>query len=57
MAQAELVRQVIAAAQLKTQVAEREAKLNSTKTETEKKTTGADGRTGEEEVARDGEGP
>jgi len=37
MAQAELVRQVITAAQLKTQVADREAKLNSTKAETEKK--------------------
>jgi hypothetical protein len=37
MAQAELVRQVINTAQLKTQVAEREAKLEHTKTETEKK--------------------
>jgi len=37
MAQAELVRQVISAAQLKAQVADREAKLNSTKAETEKK--------------------
>jgi len=37
VAQAELVRQVITAAQLKTQVADREAKLNSTKSETEKK--------------------
>lgn len=37
VAQAELVRQVITAAQLKTQVAEREAKLASTKSETEKK--------------------
>lgn len=37
MAQAELVRQVIAAAQLKTQVAEREAKLATTKAETDKK--------------------
>jgi len=37
VAQAELVRQVITAAQLKTQVADREAKLNATKSETEKK--------------------
>ena len=37
VAQAELVRQVITAAQLKTQVADREAKLNATKAETEKK--------------------
>jgi hypothetical protein len=37
MAQAELVRQVITAAQLKAQVADREAKLNATKAETEKK--------------------
>lgn len=36
MAQAELVRQVIAAAQLKAQVAEREAKLEHTKSETDK---------------------
>ena len=37
MAQAELVRQVITTAQLKTQVGERETKLEHTKTETEKK--------------------
>jgi len=37
VAQAELVRQVITAAQLKAQVTEREAKLASTKSETEKK--------------------
>jgi len=37
VSQAELVRQVITAAQLKTQVADREAKLNATKAETEKK--------------------
>ena len=37
MAQAELVRQVITAAQLKTQVAERESKLDHTKAEIEKK--------------------
>lgn len=37
MAQAELVRQVITTAQLKAQVTEREAKLDHTKTETEKK--------------------
>jgi len=37
VAQAELVRQIITAAQLKTQVADREAKLSSTKAETEKK--------------------
>jgi hypothetical protein len=37
VAQAELVRQVITAAQLKTQVADREAKLAATKSETEKK--------------------
>lgn len=37
MAQAELVRQVINTAQLKAQVTEREAKLEHTKTETEKK--------------------
>ena len=37
VAQAELVRQVISAAQLKTQVADRETKLNATKSETEKK--------------------
>src|SRR3954471_5503723 len=37
MAQAELVRQVITTSQLKTQVTEREAKLDHTKTETEKK--------------------
>lgn len=37
VAQAELVRQVITAAQLKAQVADREAKLASTKSETEKK--------------------
>jgi hypothetical protein len=37
MAQAELVRQVITTAQLKAQVAEKEAKLDRTKTDTEKK--------------------
>jgi hypothetical protein len=37
MAQAELVRQVISTAQLKAQVAERETKLENTKTETDKK--------------------
>lgn len=37
VAQAELVRQIISAAQLKTQVADREAKLSTTKAETEKK--------------------
>jgi hypothetical protein len=37
MAQAELVRQVITTAQLKAQVAEREAKLDRTKAETDKK--------------------
>jgi len=37
MAQAELVRQVINTSQLKAQVAEREAKLEHTKTETEQK--------------------
>jgi hypothetical protein len=37
VAQAELVRQVITAAQLKAQVAERESKLTATKSETERK--------------------
>ncbi|HEY8923826.1 MAG TPA: hypothetical protein VIU64_05545 [Polyangia bacterium] len=37
MAEAELIRQIITASQLKAQVAEREAKLDRTKTETEKK--------------------
>lgn len=37
MAQTELIRQVITAAQLKAQVADKEAKLASTKAETEKK--------------------
>lgn len=37
VAQAELIRQVIAAAQLKAQVADREAKLERTKAETEQK--------------------
>lgn len=37
VSQAELVRQVITAAQLKAQVSEREAKLTATKNETEKK--------------------
>jgi len=37
MAQTELIRQVITAAQLKQQVSEKEAKLASTKAETEKK--------------------
>ena len=37
MAEAELIRQLITSAQLKTQVADREAKLDRTKAETEKK--------------------
>jgi len=37
MAEAELIRQIITASQLKAQVADREAKLDRTKSETEKK--------------------